>query len=82
MHGTAKRISLSMNVTDEITDRIYQRVNDQEFDIFTAALEECLEFLVAEIFGSYLLHNPTCGESDQSEQVRIFLHLNKNSFYF
>ena len=58
-----------MNVGDDITDRIYQRLDDQELDIFAAAVEESIDFLSAEVFPQYHEKFPSCGSRDQTKQV-------------
>jgi hypothetical protein len=63
-----------MNVADDITDRIYQRLDDQELDIFASAVEESIDFLSTEVFPQYHEKFPSCGSRDQTKHVMKGYH--------
>lgn len=69
MHGAVKRIPVSICISDEITDTLYRRLDDQEPELFNAALGEAVEFLVMEVLPSYRSQCPSLGETDQNDQV-------------
>ena len=61
-----------MNVSDDLADRIY-RGEDQDLDIFIAAIGESIDFLASEVFPTYVALYPSLNAEEQSEQVSSWM---------
>ena len=71
MHGAVKRIPISICISDEITDRLSCRLDDQDPELFSLALGEAVEFLSIEVFPAYSSVHPCLGASDQKDEVYL-----------
>lgn len=69
MHGAVKRIPISICISDDITDKLSCRHDDQDPELFSLALGEAVEFLATEVFPVYSGLYPCLGVTAQKDEV-------------